>query len=139
MVSSGSIRRLRRHAGLEAGAGEQAGPSLAECVEGATVADQQLNAALDDVIDVMVTLNVELNGAVPSEAGEASGNIPRELAYAVAEITRLLRSNTQKNPEAIRSFDDGAWLVEAAWAAVLAGDIDDLREHLRAERTMRSS
>jgi hypothetical protein len=35
------------------------------------------------------------------------------------------------------STDDAVWTVETAWSAVLAGDIDDLREHLRLERGRR--
>ncbi len=32
---------------------------------------------------------------------------------------------------------DAAWSVETAWRAILAGDIDDLGEHLSDEMLMR--
>jgi hypothetical protein len=33
--------------------------------------------------------------------------------------------------------DDDAWLVDAAWLGLLAGDIDDLREHVALEAAAR--
>jgi hypothetical protein len=32
---------------------------------------------------------------------------------------------------------DAAWSIETAWLGILAGDIDDLEEHVIEERTMR--
>jgi hypothetical protein len=57
--------------------------------------------------------------------------IPRQLAYAVAEITRMPREDAAST--------DAAWTVEIAWNAVLAGDIDDLHQHLQHERAARDS
>ena len=51
--------------------------------------------------------------------------MPRDVAYAVSEIARLL-GNTAHVVE--------AWEVDVAWNAVLAGDVDDLREHIDHER-----
>jgi len=40
----------------------------------------------------------------------------------------------------LRDFGDdhSAWMVETAWLAILAGDIDDLREHIALEDAVRS-
>jgi hypothetical protein len=79
---------------------------------------------MDDLIDALQRLNTELNGDPPSESGAGADSVPREIAYAVAEITRALRKAAQP---------DAAWKVDAAWNATLAGDIDDLGSHLNEE------
>jgi hypothetical protein len=33
--------------------------------------------------------------------------------------------------------EEEAWVVDTGWLAVLAGDIDDIVEHIELERTMR--
>ena len=75
---------------------------------------------------MLETLNLELNGDVPSEGvGDTPRLIPADAAYAVGEVSRMLRDD----PETPRA----AWLVETAWLAALAGDIDDLRQHVSDE------
>ena len=117
------ISRLRWHAGLEGA--HHAAPSIADCTGPAGAADR-LDEALGDLLEALAQLNRELNGPIPSATTDGADQIPRPLVYAVAEITRMLR----EQPD----YDDAAWSVDTAWAAILAGDIDDLDEHLHNER-----
>ena len=77
-------------------------------------------------VDALQRLNVEMNGAVPSEVVRGDEPlIPARLVYAVAEVARMLRDH---------DLADHAWAIDTAWLAVLAGDIDDVAEHLALER-----
>ena len=69
-------------------------------------------------------LNVELNGDKPSESTKAASVVPREVPYAIAEIAQTLR---------VAERPDAAWLVGIAWLGVLAGDDDDIEEHVAEE------
>jgi hypothetical protein len=63
------------------------------------------------------------------------------VVYAVAEITSLLRKHApfSTGTDATQGLARATWLVETAWLAVLAGDIDDLHAHLSEEEAMRST
>jgi hypothetical protein len=92
--------------------------------------------AFADFVSVLSRLNVELNGETPSEsAGTGPATISTDVAYAVAEVSRILRekADATSSPEA----RDGAWRVDTAWLAVLAGDIDNLEQHLADEAEAR--
>jgi hypothetical protein len=113
-------------------------PSISDCTGSQGSADG-LGEALADLLAILARLNHELNGTTPSESTDSATEIPRDLAYAVAEITRLLRDASDKPPGSpdTAAFANVAWLSETAWAAVLAGDIDDLMEHVDLEQAAR--
>jgi len=67
-----------------------------------------------------------------SVVGKGSG-IPRSTILVILEISRLLRECEGRS----MAVADAAWSVETAWRAILAGDIDDLGEHLSDEMLMR--
>jgi hypothetical protein len=97
-----------------------------EVLSGGEPRAEALGVALDDLLDVMQSLNVEINGETPSESVlVASGDIPRAAAYAVSEVATRLRARQQP---------DAAWVADLAWNAILAGDIDDIRLHVQQER-----
>lgn len=133
-ASNDTTSRLRWHAGLDQ-AGDDARVSIADCTRIAGSGDrvdpgreaeaERLDDALDDLLSILTQLNRELNGPVPSETTEGADQIPLQLVYAITEIIRMLRDDPRTN--------NTAWTVETAWSAVLAGDIDDLHEHLRYE------
>jgi hypothetical protein len=121
-IGEQTARRLRRHAGLEE---PDSLPTVSSCLpeRGRT---EQLDVALADLLATLGTLNQELNGAVPSEVvGDPGRVIPGSVAYAVAEVSRMLRRG--------RGTQREARAVDAAWLAVLAGDVDDLLEHVAGE------
>lgn len=111
-----------------------ASTSISECVDwrGNVVAD--LDAPVADLLASLVRLNRELNGDMPSET-QGAASIPREIVYAMAEIIRVLRRAIER-PHETRSqvASDAAWTIETAWVAVLAGDIDDILDHVAEER-----
>jgi len=120
-----TVTRLRQHAGLEPSSG-------APTVSAATVEPvdaRGLAEAVSDFLAQLDLLNHELNGAEPSArtSGKAE-TISTSVAYAVAEVARMLRE-----AEASRE----AWQVETGWLAVLAGDIDDVRQHVAEEEAAR--
>lgn len=123
-VSPKTRQRLLRHSGL--GVDEAPpGRSVDDCLAEGDVSTEQFDAAMDDLIATLQCLNVELNSPIPSElVGEAEDEIPRSVAYAVAEVTRALRAAKRA---------DEAWMIDVAWNALLAGDIDDIRTYVREE------
>jgi hypothetical protein len=125
--SEDTTSRLLWHAGITT-APEQAGSSIADCT-GAAGTSGGLDEALGDLLVTLAQLNRELNGPVPSETANAAHDIPRRVAYAIAEISRMLREDP--------GTTEHAWAVDTAWNAVLAGDIDNLDEHIRHERAAR--
>lgn len=123
MVSRETTQLLRWHAGLEGDALD------VRSVSGSLAAGGDVEHAMSDFIEAMARLNQEMNGAQPSAAVDGKEDyISRDVAYAVAEVTRMLR-------DAARVIE--AWAVDTAWNAVLAGDIDDMAEHLEAEKRAR--
>lgn len=120
-----AAERIRRHAGL----GE---PSLApDTVSTATSNGNpgDIDSAASDFVAALNDYNRDLNEPVPSSS-VGSDSVPRDVAYAVGEVTRMLRES---------GADRSAWRVETAWLAVLAGDIDNLGEHLAEEEAARGA
>lgn len=116
MVSDETLRLLRWHAGLD---GDPLDPVS---VSGSTAAGAatSVGPAVRAFLDVLQRLNIELNGAVPSNArgDDRDDSVPRSAAYAVSEVSRMLR---------VAGQEGAARATDAAWSAVLAGDIDDVR------------
>lgn len=76
-----------------------------------------------------------MNGAVPSETNIADANVSVRLVYAIAEIQRMLRIFRESS----ESSDTQRWArrmersIEIAWNGILAGDIDNLKDHVSDE------
>jgi hypothetical protein len=119
--------RIVWHAGLSADGGLAPGSVSAATSSGDQAA---IEAATTDSLRALDDYNRDLNGPVPSSSIGGSGMVPRDVAYAVAEVARMLRDS---------GADQSAWRVESAWLAVLAGDIDDVREHLAQEEAARDA
>jgi hypothetical protein len=114
------VERLRRHAFGSADAA-----TVSEAT--ATRDRSQIEAATADFIEALDEYNRSLNGAVPSAGvGDPAAEdvVSRGAAYAVAEAARMLRD---------AGADDCASRVDIAWAGVLAGDVDDIRQHVAWE------
>jgi uncharacterized alpha-E superfamily protein len=123
VIESEIIDRVSWHAGLR---GDPLDP---RSVSGSLAAGQDSAAAIADLLSWMTRLNQAMNGPVPSEvAGPKDEAVPRSVAYAVSELARQL-GDTGHVIE--------AWEVNVAWNAILAGDIDDLVEHIEHERRAR--
>lgn len=122
MVTAETLRLLRWHAGLD---GDALDPSS---VSGASATRAGQDVAVAACLHALDALNHELNGLLPSTSDTGDDAVPRSVAYAVAEIARILRASGD---------EDGAWQVDTAWSAVLAGDIDDIPAHVAGERRER--
>jgi hypothetical protein len=123
MISPQTVSRLRQHAGLEGP--DSSVPTVSSCMP-ENGRSEQLGAAVADFLDSLSRLNHELNGDVPAEIVDTSDTtIPRSVAYSVAEVARMLRRSGETERE--------AHTVDTVWLAVLAGDTDDVREHLNEE------
>lgn len=121
-----STERIRRHAGLN-----QLDDEAALTVSAATDSGSpaEVEAATADLVDALDSFNRELNGESPSKTSSGQSDVvARGVAYAVAEAARMLRES---------GAEHSAWVVDTAWLAVLAGDIDDVREHVALEEAAR--
>jgi hypothetical protein len=131
------LSRLSWHAGLE-GTDEGDQPSISASTLKANFSATSIGRATSDVVDLLEELNKDLNGSMPSESTNHAENIPRSLAYAMAEILRLLRDSQNDLPSQSNGLTSRSlWTIETAWNAVLAGDIDNLHEHLAYEEAAR--
>lgn len=137
-VGSETTNRLLWHAGLR----DVPGPGLSRSIAACTSPTSQLEGldeAVADFITAMARLNNELNGAAPSQTRNAGASaIPRTVAYAVSEVSRFLREHDPGDHHDVRA-SQAARQVDAAWNAVLAGDIDDIAQYLRDEQRLRPS
>ena len=125
-MDGSAAAQILRHAGFDQTASEPLTVSTATTGRSAS----EIEAATADFLASLDAYNRELNGATPSETALAADVVPRNVAYAVGEVVRMLRES-----EAERC----AWQVETAWLAVLAGDIDDLKEHVILEEAAREA
>lgn len=139
MVSVDTTHRLRRHAGF-GGTEDKLQPALSVswCLGSKDVSSERLEIAMADLVEVVALLNLEVNGSTPSQFTHVVQDIPRDVAYAVAVIINQLRQHACCEAVEIKTIlTNAAWVVETAWLAILAGDIDDLQTHLAEERAMR--
>jgi len=138
MVTDAIIERLRWHAGLHETAAEDI-PSIASTTWPRGRGANDLQEALADCLNTLATLNLELNGEVPSAGAVRARDVPRSLAYAMTEIIRMIRECHDQAPDQQDAaiFARVAWRVETAWSAVLAGDIDEILKHVEQEEAAR--
>jgi hypothetical protein len=138
-INARTAERLRWHAGFSVSL-EDGSPSISTCTLPGRSSDvKQMEAAISDLLATLAKLNLELNGAVPSLTDGGQADVPRDVAYAVTEIIRLLRNRADESGDTAASkvVARTAWIAEVAWSAVLAGDIDDLKRHVNQETTAR--
>ena len=136
MVTSTTIERLRWHAGLHRiDAGDA--PSIASSTWPRGHMSKAFNQAVEDCLTTLVTLNRELNHEGSSPVAE----VPRKLVYAMTEISWIIRECSEKAREETEAslFSRAAWRLETAWSAVIAGDIEDILNHVRLEEAARFS
>jgi len=104
---------------------------ITECVA------NQRRESLSDLVQTLDRLNRQLNGETPSEQTSGAESIPRRLVYALAEISRLLHDAATASGGR-SDLREASWQIDQAWSAILAGDIDDLGQHLTDEAFARA-
>ncbi len=131
-----TVKRLRYHAGLEQNV-ELEVPSMAELLW----RKETLRECTEDVIEALETLNLDMNGSIPSQSTTRKAQFPRDLVYAISEIIRLTHQSVNGATSDTEREDAtrAAWKLEVAWAAILAGDIDNLRKHIAEEEAARNA
>jgi len=125
-----TISRLRYHAGLEEIAGAGIAPIAEALWQGSPAGD-----AFSDILVCMEKLNHEMNGPLPSgDVRPKVSHFDRKLLYAIYEIGRQISQAAEKAPpDRSASLCSLGRKFDAAWGAILAGDIDDIRDHIEDE------
>ena len=136
-----AARRLRHHA--SAAESDSFTYALLQAERARTA--PELGPLLADILKCLQAINSELNTARPSEAIEGKANVvARSLA---ADMSAILSegwdsyfrwtSGSQFNEKHRNELATTLFQIGAAWNAVLAGDIDDIREHVETENLAR--
>jgi hypothetical protein len=131
-------KRLREHSGLGVTQQQFAENSLAVQVREALrngVVDN-LTSSVTDILECLSQVNHHL---FSSPTGSANA-IDRDIAYSVSGIVCLLcelslkwQQEPHERIDAIQRLLFFLWEINCAWDAVLAGDIEDVQQHLRWE------
>ena len=138
MTIETTLSQLQRHASLEDSI-LGGTPTISGCTWLANGLAGHIADAADDVIQVLVNLNRQINGDMPSESISGDTMISRQIVFAITEIIRLLRSASDEAEDAgIKAeFRRQEWRISTAWYAVLSGDIDDVEQYIADEETAR--
>ena len=107
--------------------------------------DIDLDESTDEIIDCLESVNLYINGQIPSESiGYHQQQLPTLLVATLSEIEMLcldtlLRVEQRKGIKVPSSvmLRKTLWRIECAWNAILAGDIDNIREHVELEENAR--
>ena len=136
-----ALQKLRQHASAPEGASFTLALYHAE----RQVAIPELRGLFDDILSCFEVVNHALNTQHPSESitGKAD-SLPRSLVADVSEILSIGWSyywRWASSHQFTETFGTelASMLVQIgiAWDAVLAGDIDDIREQVQAEFSAR--
>lgn len=134
---------LRWHVGFDDSSAVSGKKSFIDCVQ-ALEKDQRdidLDGSTDEIINCLESINLYINGPIPSESIEKpQQQLPRRRVATVSELERLcldtlLRIEQRKGFHAPLSVKlrKALWRIECAWSAVLDGDIDNIRGHVELE------
>lgn len=89
-------------------------------------------------------VNQSLNGLLASESTSKVGEIPRAIAasisgmsIAILETMHEIEAARPAERELLSGLRRLMWKIDCGWNAVLAGDIDDIEEHVQLEGAAR--
>jgi hypothetical protein len=137
MDYSEALQRLKNHASAPEGASFTL--ALYQAHRHATV--PQLSSSFEDILSCFEAVNQALNGRHPSKTVRGKmETLPRSLVANVSSILsegcsyHLRWVSSEKFTDTVRA-ELASMLVQIAlaWDAILAGDIDNLQEHVQAE------
>ena len=131
MTAADAVTTLREHAG---GTSDASGPGFADMAWRFRQQREPL-ALAEPWRDICEALQ-----ALASKAGAwAQSGVPIEVAYPIAEIlTSAVQLAVTEDDSAIAQPLVGfAWRVASGWEAVLAGDAEDINEHVTNEAVAR--
>jgi hypothetical protein len=89
-----------------------------------------LDGLCEDLINLLVELNTRWNTSNPEAVAGKESRLDRSIVSSLTMIIVAGGTFTKNHPK-----DEAAYRairrVSTAWSAVLAGDISDLREHIK--------
>lgn len=134
-----------KHAGFTTGVSDQPGPSLVDELwklrQGSESMD--LSLLIDEIVQCFEVVNHQMNGTLPSESIARETLIPRRLVAAITTMiivcleTAFELQRQSKDSRLSNTLQTNAWKLVCAWDAILAGDIDDISNHIRLEQIAR--
>lgn len=136
-----ALARLRNHANMDARLPEAESFLFALWQSERQGQSPKLQPLFDDIIECLEVVNVAFNTKTPSEtiAGKVE-SLPRPL---VADVSVILSEgwayhcrwtcNHRFDPDVLRDCATALAQIGIAWNAVLAGDIDNVREQIKTE------
>ena len=135
-MSSDDLMCLKRHSGIVTAPNHSPrwlADQLREAKDSVDWTD--IEPAIDEILGCLASLNKSLR----LEHQLPGATISLELAYTVSGIQSLcckyviLFRRATGNEKVADHMAFSAWKIACAWDAILAGDIDNLEEHLRLE------
>lgn len=134
---------LRWHVGFDDSPTVSGKKSFIDCVQAMEKgqSDIGLDASTDEIFNCLDSINLYINGSVPSESIEKPHQqLPRKLVATFSELemlclNTLLRIEQRKGvhqPSSVK-LRKALWRIVCAWSAVLDGDIDSIRRHVELE------
>jgi hypothetical protein len=127
-----AILAIRYHAGLADIS--RATPSLVDVLHNRPTDRDDVATSVREVILALQDLNLALNGSIPSKSTLRDHDMPRAAVAAIASIAAALSHEATKDSVGLATmFTRELWRITCAWDGVLAGDIDDIVEHVRLE------
>lgn len=139
-MSNDPLARLWQHAGLPSQFGSAPQNTLHELLVRIANKDQNVSiqSAVQDVVDCIHQANADRRARSAS-----TDKIDVALVYAVNGIVRgclddgLAARDNVETHQYFLMLMKAAWRIECAWDALLAGDIEDVREHVAGEESVR--
>ena len=133
------VNRLREHSGLPVSSQQLQGSAFVDNVQAIkrSGTESGLEASVTDIIECLQGLN----RVIQSASEDRNKVINQEVVYAVSGIMLLaieLSVAQAKAGKNCSSLLTAAWRIACAWDALLAGDIDDIHQHLMYESSARN-
>lgn len=132
-MSDNPVVRLREHAGLNEPSVDYPKDTVIEFAVNARRGDSQpdLEPLVDDVVSCLCQLHAAPDGGTTIATSLG-------VVYAMSNIIGLLLDLLlEGDSNRSSAIVEAVWRINCAWDALLAGDVNDLREHVDMERRAR--
>jgi hypothetical protein len=139
MLPKDLSNRLREHSGLPVAVPQLAGSAFIDVVLAIKKGESEtaLGEAVADVIDCLQHLN-HYNQDAQSDRREV---LNLDVVYAISGMTLLAIEVSMalcKTGKSCSKLLSAAWRIGCAWDALLAGDIENIHQHLDYEAAARN-
>jgi hypothetical protein len=133
------VNRLKEHSGLPGVTPELGTSSFFDRVQAIQKGEPEtgLEEAVVDVIECLQRLNYYNRGATETPGEILNSGVVYAISGRTLFATEVSLTRSQKGEISINLLN-ACWKIACAWDAVLAGDIEDIYEHLEWEATARN-